>query len=103
MPAEIARREFRRTLALIRTAVSMAAAERKRHGKDCPPEMRRDAAQDVAVEMAAKVAANIAQEHGTRVSARRSLLSDRGPDRRGPADRRNGAAANGSRTVLTGR
>jgi hypothetical protein len=64
MPAEIARREFRRTLALIRTAVSMAAAERKRHGKDCPPEMRRDAAQDVAVDMAAQVAENIAANTG---------------------------------------
>jgi hypothetical protein len=59
MAAEQSRREFRRTLNLIRTAVSMAAAERKRHGRDCPPEMRRDAAQDVTVEMAAKVAENV--------------------------------------------
>lgn len=63
MPAEIARREFRRTLHLIRTAVDMAASERKRHGKDCPPEMRRDAAQDVAVEMSRQVAANVAAWH----------------------------------------
>jgi hypothetical protein len=59
MAAEQSRREFRRTLNLIRTAVSMAAAERKRHGRDCPPEMRRDAAQDVTLEMAAKVAENV--------------------------------------------
>lgn len=64
MPAEHARREFRRTLALIRTAVSMAAAERKRHGKDCPPDMRADAAQDVTLEMAAAVAANVTANLG---------------------------------------
>lgn len=72
MPAEMARREFRRTLNLIRTAVSMAAAERKRHGRECPPEMRRDAAQDVAIEMAATVAENVAANTG-----RESVPADR--------------------------
>jgi hypothetical protein len=42
----------------------MAASERKRHGKDCDPEMRRDASQDVALEMLRTVAANIAANTG---------------------------------------
>lgn len=44
-----AQREKRQILALARTAASMAAAERKRHGRKVSPEAVADAAQDVLV------------------------------------------------------